>query len=179
MGPVGVSVVRRFLPFAGLDDDQLVAAAAQLRRVTLEAGEILFRQGDHGTSVYLVVGGQVDVRVESEGGEHHLATVATGAVLGELGLLIDEPRSATVGARGHVELWEISRQSFRTGMDSGDAWAGNFLLAAARDMAQRLSAGNGQLVALLGQAGSANPEPPARVAELEELRRRLVSEWAF
>ncbi len=178
--PIEASAVRRFPPFEGLSDSEVAVAAGALGKVTLAPGQALFRQGDWGSSAYLVVTGRVDIRTAGHDGDHELVRLEAGAALGQLGLLLDQCRSASVVARGHVELWEITRQAFQTGLDHGDVWATRFLFAAAKALAERLGAVSERLVALLEEAGGSNREPPAtRVAELEELRRRLSREWSF
>ncbi len=177
--PIEASAVRRFTPFQGLSDSEVAVAACALDKVTLVPGQALFGQGDRGSSAYFVVTGQVDIRTAGHGRDHYLVTLEAGAALGQLGLLLDQRRSASVVARGHVELWKITRQALQTGLDRGDAWATCFLFAAAKALAERLGAVSERLVAVL-DAGGSNREPPApRVAELEELRRRLISEWSF
>lgn len=77
-----------------------------IERMTLsERDDVIVRQGDVGGSLYVIVDGKV--RVHSDGRE--LATLESGAFFGELGLLSDEPRSATVEALGTVHVLEISR----------------------------------------------------------------------
>ncbi len=101
-----------------------------------------------------------------------------GATLGQLGLLLDQPRSTSVVARGDAQLWEITQKALWAGLDAGDAWATRFLFAAAKALAERLGAVSHQLVGLL-DSGSNQAPPAVRVAELEQLRERLFSEWSF
>jgi len=175
---VEASVLRRFPPFEALSDDDVAVAAEALERVTLAAGETLFSEGDAGSSAYLVVTGEIAIRGAGDDGDHELVTLGEGATLGQLGLLLDQPRSTSAVARGDVELWEITQQTLWAGLDDGDAWATRFLFAAAKALAERLGAVSHQLVGLLDSGPSQQP-PAARVAELEQLRERLFSEWSF
>ncbi len=175
---VEAAALRRFPPFGELGDDDLAVAAEALDGVTLAAGETLFSEGDAGSSAYLVVTGEVDIRGAGDDGDHELVTLGAGATLGQLGLLLDQPRSTSVVARSDAALWEITQAALWAGLDDGDAWASRFLFAAAKALAERLGAVSEQLVAFL-DAGSHQEAPPARVAELEQLRERLFSEWSF
>lgn len=178
--PVEGSAVVGVALFAGLDDHEAAAAARSLRKVTLAPDQMLFVQGDPGDTVYLLVSGGLEVLAAGSDGAHHLATLAVGSILGHLGLLVDEPRSATVVARTAAELWEVDRVALQAALDVGEVWAGRFLLATARQLAVLLGSVSRQVVALLeGDGAAPQDEPAARVVELDELRRRLFSEWAF
>lgn len=80
----------------------------------LEAGEVLFQQGDVADAAYFVVGGRVSVHlVDDDGGEERLvAELGRGEVVGELGLLDRAPRSATVRAVRDTTLASFSAATF-------------------------------------------------------------------
>ncbi len=78
------------------------------RPVQLRAGEWLFHEGDAADCAYLVQSG----RIEVVGDGMVIRTVRRGGVIGELGLLSDNPRSASVRASRDCELWQISRSDF-------------------------------------------------------------------
>lgn len=178
--PVEGSAVIGTVLFAGLDEQQAALASRSLRKITLSPEQILFGQGDAGETVYLLVTGGLDVIAQGRDAAHHLGSLEPGAILGHLGLLADEPRSATVTARTASELWEVDRDALQSALDAGEVWAGYFLLAAARQLAVLLGVVSKQVVALVEETDSNRQgAPAARVVELEELRRRLFSEWAF
>jgi putative ABC transport system ATP-binding protein len=65
----------------------------------LGAGEVLFQQGEHGELIYFVESGRLDVfRIRGDGTEEHLAEVGAGNYVGELGPILNLPRSASVRA---------------------------------------------------------------------------------
>jgi predicted acylesterase/phospholipase RssA/CRP-like cAMP-binding protein len=64
----------------------------------LRAGDVLFEEGDVADAAYFIVGGRVLATVRSESGEAPVAELGRGEVVGELGLLDDAPRTATVRA---------------------------------------------------------------------------------
>lgn len=153
----------------------------RLHRVSLSPAEVLFRQGDQGDAMYLVNSGEVEIRTEvGDQSGPPLATLGPGAMVGELGLFAADNRNATVAARSDVELWEIAREGLVAASRAGEPWAIEVLLASARGMARRLSRVDHQLAGLMAEARSAGEGPAtAKVAELEDLRRRLFSEWTF
>lgn len=76
--------------------------------VTVRAGRILFRSGDPGTVMYVLVEGSAAVLV----GEEVVEIAGPGAVLGEMALLDEGPRSASVLARRDCTLVPIPREQF-------------------------------------------------------------------
>ena len=90
---------------------QQVVDRVEWRR--LEAGEVLFRQGDLADAAYFVVGGRLMVHVaDAYGNEQLVAELGRGEVVGELGLLDRAPRSATVRAVRDTTLAAFSTATF-------------------------------------------------------------------
>jgi CRP-like cAMP-binding protein len=74
---------------------------------------VLIREGEIGTEAYLVERGRLDVRRRgATGDEVSIATLGPGDWVGEMSLLLDEARSATVVATSDAQLRRITRQSF-------------------------------------------------------------------
>jgi hypothetical protein len=80
--------------------------------MTFKAGEIIIEEGDEGSWAFVILSGRVTVikRVGSE--EIYLTTMETGQVFGEMALIEDRPRSATVKAETNIKLRVIDRQQF-------------------------------------------------------------------
>ena len=97
-------------------------------------GQTLFREGEPGDRLYIVAEGQVDIVVNGQ----ILETVEPGGILGELALIDDKPRSATVVARTDCVLTPISRQHFLTLVQRTPLFA----LQVMRVMAERLRRAN-------------------------------------
>jgi CRP-like cAMP-binding protein len=71
-------------------------------------------QGERGDRLYLIKDGAVDVAARgADGRDRHLATLGPTDYFGEIALLRDGPRTATVTARGPVELYTLSRADFQ------------------------------------------------------------------
>jgi putative ABC transport system ATP-binding protein len=78
------------------------------------AGEIVFEQGDRGHLVYLVETGRVEIfRRRSDGGEELLAHIGPGNYFGELGPMLNLPRSASARAERDTELEALTIRDFR------------------------------------------------------------------
>jgi len=85
----------------------------RLEWVALQAGDILFRRGDPGDSLYIVIRGELwAVGQDSDGEEVPIASLASHDVVGEMGLLSDQPRSAAVVAAKPSLLVRLSRSNF-------------------------------------------------------------------
>jgi small-conductance mechanosensitive channel/CRP-like cAMP-binding protein len=83
--------------FASIPGEALENLARSMRLETYGGGEVLFHENQPGRSMYMLVSGQAQVVKQVQGrGEQELAKVGPGAVLGEMSLLLDQPRSATV-----------------------------------------------------------------------------------
>jgi len=92
----------------------LSEAQRKPHEVRLTAGEVLFHQGDPSDVVYLVDEGEIEIfRVKDDGSEEHLMTVVPGGYFGELGPMLNLPRSASARASGATVLSGLSVQQFR------------------------------------------------------------------
>jgi hypothetical protein len=94
--------------FAPLSTPARERLARWLRPESFEAGRTIFAQGDHGDGFYAVQEGEVDVLV---GGEH-VRTLGAGGYFGEIALLRDVPRTATIRTRSAVRLQRLDRERF-------------------------------------------------------------------
>jgi hypothetical protein len=78
-------------------------------------GELVFRQGEPGDLVYSIVSGEVEILREMPDGEERLlATMGPGEYFGEMALISDAARTATVRARTEVEIVGMGRADFTT-----------------------------------------------------------------
>ena len=100
-----------FLARLAREDVAELARRGRTRRYS--RGEAIVRQGEHDTSLHVVVAGSVRVSIASEAGDElTVARLGAGETLGELALLDGRERSATVTAEGGVETFEVTREAF-------------------------------------------------------------------
>jgi predicted acylesterase/phospholipase RssA/CRP-like cAMP-binding protein len=99
--------------FASLDDAVRLELAGGLEPVHVAAGEVVFRQGDAGDGLYLVASGRLRVTLAAEGAERVLHDLGRGSVVGEIALLTDRPRTATVRAVRDSDLHLLRAPVFR------------------------------------------------------------------
>ena len=105
-----LELLRRNTIFAPLPQPTLELLAGRLILVQAAAGDVVFRQGDQGDRYYLVSEGRVDVAVDGA----HTRTLESGEGFGEIALLRDVPRTATVTAATPVALFALERDDFLT-----------------------------------------------------------------
>ena len=92
--------------FRDLPADTLAAIADELELETHPVGTMVFREGDAADAMYLVEGGQVDV-VDHQ--HAPIASLGPGSFVGEIALLLGEPRSAGLRASLDSRLWRLSK----------------------------------------------------------------------
>lgn len=85
---------------------------SEIQNQHFEAGDIVFRQGDLGDSVYVIKRGECEVLQERDGEEKLLATLIAGDYFGEMALLSDRSRNATIRARTALEVLIIPKEEF-------------------------------------------------------------------
>ena len=95
--------------FSDLSDDDLGQICGDVTELHLEPGELLFAENDPGDSAYVIVSGSVEVVKATEGREALVAVRGAGSVIGEMALLREAPRMASVRARSRTELLAIPK----------------------------------------------------------------------
>jgi hypothetical protein len=106
--PVRIALLRRISMFAPLPPLELEAVASAFRPLEIAAGEVLMTQGEVGDRFYVLVAGRLSIRKE----ETEVATCEPGGYVGEIALLRDVPRTATVLALEPSFLLALERDPF-------------------------------------------------------------------
>lgn len=122
---------------SGLDRVSLARLAAYMDPVPVRAGEAVITEGEIGDALYIVVRGTFGAFV----GDERVNSIGPGHYVGELALLVDEPRSATIRADTDGEVLRLDRERF-TELLGHDATAAR---AVATTLARRLRRRHGQL----------------------------------
>lgn len=104
--------------FSGLDKKELRHIASSCQERTYAAGSILMQQGSTGAGLFVITEGHVKItqEVNPDRAEVELSTAGAGEVLGEMALLDDLPRSATVTAVDEVTALLLPIWDFRTAL---------------------------------------------------------------
>ena len=113
-----VDVLRHVWLFSGLDDQQLDAVSSLTFQKNFGPGEVIFEEGRTGNGLYAIISGNVEA-VKSLGTEQERTVnrLGSGEVFGEMALLGEWPRTATVRAVDDVECLGIDRWVFLTQLE--------------------------------------------------------------
>lgn len=101
-------------PFQHLPKARLEWVCDRTQKVTLQAGEVLIREGDPHRGLFILVKGQIVIMRRSEGSEMPLGRHDAPAFFGEVQVLTDEPAPVTLRALTECALHEIEADDFRT-----------------------------------------------------------------
>ena len=107
-----VELLKRIPLFANLERSKLKLLAFTSERLTWPAGATLFRQNEMGDAAYILIDGQAQVLVDANGGEIPVATLSRNDVVGEIAIICDVPRTATVRALDELTTLKISKELF-------------------------------------------------------------------
>jgi CRP/FNR family transcriptional regulator, cyclic AMP receptor protein len=94
--------------FSDLSKDELAHLAKATEDLEVEAGRVLCREGELGSEFFVIIEGEAEA---TKGGQH-LRTMSDGDFFGEIALIVDIPRTATVTATTPLRFFVLSRQSF-------------------------------------------------------------------
>jgi CRP/FNR family cyclic AMP-dependent transcriptional regulator len=107
-----VEVLRTIPLFAKIEPAKLKLLAFTSERLEFLGGDELVRQGDHGDAAYIILEGAADVLVETPKGQVKVAQVGKNDIIGEIAILCDVPRTATVVASGELATLKVSKDNF-------------------------------------------------------------------
>ncbi|MGA8847139.1 MAG: Crp/Fnr family transcriptional regulator, partial [Nocardioides sp.] len=104
-------VLRQAPLFSALDDEAATALRASMSETRLRRGDVLFREGDSGDKLYVIIEGKIKLgRTSPDGRENLLAIQGPGQMFGELSLFDPGPRSATVTAVTDATFASLSHE---------------------------------------------------------------------
>jgi CRP-like cAMP-binding protein len=138
-----VQSLRQVPMFRDIDAARLKLLAFTSERVHFAPGQKLFSQGDVGDSAYVILEGSIDVLLDSPKGPLKVAQLGRNALVGEMALVGDTPRSATNTAASEVIALRIDKRVFLELLTQFPQIA----LGVMREIAKRLELTNAQLAA--------------------------------
>jgi CRP-like cAMP-binding protein len=122
MSNAHTAVLKSMALCRALSAGELDAIAAIVDTQEVAAGKDLFREGDPGDGLFLVVSGEIEIIKRGPSGERSLARLGPGSVLGEMSLITTEARSATGRAASKAARPQRSRSPPRSPKCSRAAW---------------------------------------------------------
>jgi CRP/FNR family transcriptional regulator, cyclic AMP receptor protein len=134
-------LLRQVPYFAEIEPAKLKLLAFMSERVAFDPGMRLFRQGDPGDAAYLIIFGEAEVTRETPEGPVLLATLGANEIVGDMAILGNVPRNATVRAKTRLVTLRISKEPFMRMVREFPSMA----VAMMQELAGRLAATNDQL----------------------------------
>ena len=134
--------LRRIKVFAGLADEQLTRLVKNMEVREVKAFEEVVRMGTPGDAMYLILQGEVRVRMMISGKETTLTTLTAGDFFGEISLFDHGPRSADVVANDNATLLRFTAAAFERIVRTAPELAAPFLLAMGKTLTARIRADN-------------------------------------
>ena len=107
-----VALLKSIPLFAKIEPSKLKLLAFTSERMTFPAGQGLFAQGDPGDAAYIIIDGEADVRVNSAKGAVTVAHLVRNSLVGEMAILCDSRRTASVVATSDLVTLRISKDTF-------------------------------------------------------------------
>ncbi len=107
-----VELLRNIPLFAKIDPPKLKLLAFASERMFFAAGQELFHYGDHGDTAYIIIEGNAEILIDTPTGDIVVAEVGKNDIVGEIAILCDVPRTATVVATEKMTTLAISKDLF-------------------------------------------------------------------
>jgi CRP/FNR family cyclic AMP-dependent transcriptional regulator len=134
-------LLRRVPIFAEIEPAKLKLLAFMSERVGFDPGKRLMQQGELADAAYLIIEGHAEVIAETPAGPVILATVGANEIVGEMGILCNAPRNATVCAKDRLIALRISKEPFMRMVREFP----NIAISIMLELAHRLDSTNNQL----------------------------------
>ncbi|MFN0263389.1 cyclic nucleotide-binding domain-containing protein [Tepidamorphus sp. 3E244] len=107
-----VDLLRRVPLFSQIDTTKLKLLALASERLRYAPGQNIMRQGDAGDAAFVIINGTADVVIEMGDEEQVVAQLGRNDIVGEIAILCDVPRTATVRAAGDLDVLKITKDRF-------------------------------------------------------------------
>jgi len=134
-------LLRRVPIFAEIEPAKLKLLAFMSERVGFDPGKRLMQQGEPADAAYLIIEGHAEVIAETPAGPVILAIVGANEIVGEMGILCNAPRNATVCAKDRLIALRISKEPFMRMVREFP----NIAISIMLELAHRLDSTNNQL----------------------------------
>lgn len=107
-----VEILKGVPLFSKVEPAKLKLIAFTGERMNYAAGQELFHQGDVGDAMYVILAGSADVLLETPNGQIRVAELKKNSFVGDIAILSDVPRTATIRAREPLTTLKISKDMF-------------------------------------------------------------------
>lgn len=136
-------ILKQIPLFSGLDENENLEVINHIVLMYYPSNYMIFNKGDQGDALYIVKKGQVEVFEPSENENeppNKIADIGEGGFFGEMALISDSPRMASIKTVGECEIFILSKQDFQELMNTNKALAEQIsaaIIARIKDNSQR------------------------------------------
>ena len=109
---IEVDLIRRVPVFSAIGPAKQKLLCFSSERLTFEAGEVIFREGDAPDAAYVVIDGAVEITIQTPHGPRLVNTLGQSDVVGEAAIFGDVPRTATATAKTRLEALRVCKDLF-------------------------------------------------------------------
>jgi diguanylate cyclase (GGDEF)-like protein len=107
------AALKKTMIFSDLGEPELDILISRMRRLRFEEGTIVFREGEQGEDLYVILNGMINTSMLlADGTEFFIANIEKGSFFGEMAIIENAPRSATCKAAQSCDLLSLSRRDF-------------------------------------------------------------------
>jgi CRP-like cAMP-binding protein len=153
MSVVPTDLLRNVAIFKSLDDGELARVSEVCKTQEFISGEYIFREGESGNRLYLIIEGEVRISRDVPGsGEEALAVLKVGALFGEMAVFDRSERSTDAISNGGCKCITITRSDFELLLDFNRELAYKVLWACVRLLSSRLRQTNDSLRSFLAMS---------------------------
>jgi CRP/FNR family cyclic AMP-dependent transcriptional regulator len=107
-----LEVLRSIPLFAKIEPAKLKLLAFTSERLSFMEGDEVCHEGDTGDAAYIILEGEADISVQTPNGPMIVATLGKNDIIGEIAVLCDVPRTATVTAKSDLETLRVAKDNF-------------------------------------------------------------------
>jgi CRP-like cAMP-binding protein len=162
--------------FQGLSVDEIAEVVASGERVEIKTGDWICSEGDPADYFYILEIGAVTVHKSVSDRKVEVGRLTAKAGFGEMGIVTNQPRSASILAIEDGVVWRVAREHFQALWNAGGPAITKLTLNLARTVALRLGRLNQAFAELVYEQRKTSKETSA---ELASFRDKLYSEWSF
>lgn len=127
--------IKEQLSSTGFSKDVMDYLRTGAGEITFSEGDVIIRQGDPGTAYYIILSGEIEVRLVGEEDRHlPLARIGPNAGFGEMALLRGEPASADIVALSPVTLLEYPAQQFKNALGESESFRSELMARMAQNL---------------------------------------------
>jgi CRP/FNR family cyclic AMP-dependent transcriptional regulator len=109
---IEVDLIRRVPVFSAIESAKQKLLCFSSERLTFEAGDVIFREGDSPDAAYVVIDGAVEITIQTPDGPRVVNTLGQSDVVGEAAIFGDVPRTATATAKTRMEALRVCKDLF-------------------------------------------------------------------